>query len=79
MSLDPTASTASDLATSDPALLVPTGTTAAPVTAGEIAAFLRHVAETCTPAGVTHGPPARFRPRTTAGGPWPTPTRRSSR
>ena len=26
-----------------------------------------------------HGPPARFRPKTTAGGPWPTPTRRSSR
>ncbi|WP_300008075.1 hypothetical protein [Pseudonocardia sp.] len=58
MSPDPTASTASDLATSDPALLVSTDTTAAPVTAGEIAEFLRHLADLRT-SGRDTDPEAR--------------------
>jgi hypothetical protein len=41
MSLDPAATTASDRATSAPALLVPT----APVSVSEIAEFLRHLTE----------------------------------
>lgn len=42
MSVEPTGPTAADQATSDPAPLVPTGT---PVTAREIAEFLRHLTE----------------------------------
>jgi hypothetical protein len=58
MSLDPTASTASDLATNDPALLVPTDSTAAPVTAREIAALLRHLTDLRT-SGREGDPDAR--------------------
>jgi hypothetical protein len=42
MSVEPTAPTAADQATSDPVPLVPTDT---PVTAREIAEFLRHLTE----------------------------------
>ena len=42
MSVEPTAPTAADQTTSDPAPLVPTDT---PVTAREIAEFLRHLTE----------------------------------
>ena len=45
MSVDPTAPTPTDQATSDPALLVPTDPVAAPVTVGEIAEFLRHLTD----------------------------------
>ena len=45
MSVEPTSSSASDRVTSDPAPLVPTDITAGPVTAREIAEFLRHLAE----------------------------------
>ncbi|MBA3339257.1 MAG: hypothetical protein H0T54_05855 [Geodermatophilaceae bacterium] len=45
MNFGPTAPTPRDLATSDPAPLVPTDTTAAPVTAREIAEFLRHLTD----------------------------------
>ena len=47
MSVEPTAPTAADQTTSDPAPLVPTDTpvTAAPVTVGEIAEFLRHLTD----------------------------------
>jgi hypothetical protein len=45
MSDDPTASIPTDQDTSDPAPLVPTDITAAPVTVGEIAEFLRHLTD----------------------------------
>lgn len=58
MTVDPTAPTPTDLATSDPPLLVPTDTTATPVTAGEIAEFLRHLADLRT-SGRDTDPEAR--------------------
>lgn len=45
MSVDPTAPASADRAISDPAQLVATDITAAPVTVGEIAKFLRHLTD----------------------------------
>jgi hypothetical protein len=58
MNLDPTASTPTDQATSDPTLLVPTDITAAPVTISEIAEFLRHLTDLRT-SGRDTDPAAR--------------------
>lgn len=58
MNLDPTAPAPRDLATSDPALLVPADITAAPVTAREIAALLRHLTDLRT-SGRDADPDAR--------------------
>ena len=58
MSVDPTASTPKDRATSDPAPLIPTDNPATPVTVGEIAEFLRHLTDLRT-SGRGDDPAAR--------------------
>jgi hypothetical protein len=59
MNVEPTAPTAADQATSAPAPLDPTRhVTAAPVTVGEIAEFLRHLTELRT-SGRSDDPAAR--------------------
>lgn len=63
MRIDPSAPTPPDQATNDPARLVPTDSTAAPVTAApvtisEIAEFLRHLADLST-SGRNADPDAR--------------------
>lgn len=58
MNLDPSAQTPTDQATSNPALPVPTDSTAAPVTISEIAELLRHLCDLST-SGRAADPDAR--------------------